>query len=200
MAVADVLGAPVKRVEDPRFITGKGRYLDDIVMPGMAHLAILRSPYAHANVRSIDTSAARQAPGVITVITGADITYNPLPMAWPAGGASGIQNNVNTPRVLATDSVKWTGEGVAAVVAETEAEAVDAIGVIEVDYEPLPTVVDAEKATQPGAPQLHENAPNNIVFEWNVGDKAGTDAAIDGAEVVVRHPEQHQHAAGPRNG
>src|SRR4249920_1827869 len=159
--VADVLGAPVKRVEDPRFITGKGRYLDDIVMPGMAHLAILRSPYAHANVRSIDTSAARQAPGVITVITGADITYNPLPMAWPAGGASGIQNNVNTPRVLATDSVKWTGEGV-------------------------PAVVDTEGATKPGAPQLHENAPNNVVFEWQVGDKDGTDAAFADAEVVVK--------------
>ena len=186
MAVADVLGAPVKRVEDPRFITGKGRYLDDIVMPGMAHLAILRSPYAHANVRSIDTSAARQAPGVITVITGADITYNPLPMAWPAGGASGIQNNVNTPRVLATDSVKWTGEGVAAVVAETEAQAVDALELIQVDWEPLPAVVDTEGATKPGAPQLHENAPNNVVFEWKVGDKDGTDAAFADAEVVVK--------------
>jgi carbon-monoxide dehydrogenase large subunit len=93
---------------------------------------------------------------------------------------------VNTPRTLATDSVKWTGEGVAAVVAETEAQAYDALDAIHVDYEPLPSVVDAEKAIQPGAPQLHENAPNNVVFEWSVGDKAGTDAAIDGAEVVVR--------------
>jgi carbon-monoxide dehydrogenase large subunit len=182
----DVLGAPVRRVEDPRFITGKGRYLDDIKLPGMAHLAILRSPYAHANVRSIDTSTAKAAPGVIAVIVGADIPYNPLPMAWPAGGASGIQNNTNTPRVLATDDVKWTGEGVAAVVAETAEQAVDALELIRVDWEPLPTVVDAEKATQPGAPQLHENAPNNVVFEWSVGDKAGTDAAFEAAEVVVR--------------
>ncbi len=182
----DVLGAPVKRVEDPRFITGKGRYLDDIKLQGMVHMAILRSPYAHANIRSIDTSAAKAAPGVLTVIVGADIPYNPLPMAWPAGGASGIQNNVNTPRVLATDSVKWTGEGVAAVVAETPEQAQDALDLIVVDWEPLPTVVDAEKATQPGAPQLHENAPNNIVFEWAVGDKAGTDAAFAGAEVVVK--------------
>ena len=97
--VQDVLGAPVKRVEDPRFITGKGRYLDDIKLTGMAHLAILRSPYAHANIRSIDTSKAKAMPGVIAVIVGADIPYNPLPMAWPAGGSSGIQNNVNTPRV-----------------------------------------------------------------------------------------------------
>jgi carbon-monoxide dehydrogenase large subunit len=184
--VTDVLGAPVKRVEDPRFITGKGRYLDDIKLPGMVHLAILRSPYAHANIRAIDTTAAKAAPGVLAVITGADITYNPLPMAWPAGGASGIQNNVNTPRVLATDSVKWTGEGVAAVVARTSEQAVDALELIDVDWEPLPAVVDTEGATKAGAPQIHENAPNNVVFEWAVGDKDGTDAAFADAEVVVR--------------
>src|SRR6187397_1759918 len=125
-------------------------------------------------------------PGVLDVIVGADVPYNPLPMAWPAGGSAGIQNNISTPRVLATDSVKWTGEGVAAVVADTPEQAVDALEKIDVDWEPLPAVVDAEKALEPGAPQLHENAPKNVVFEWNVGDKDGTDAAIDGAEVVVR--------------
>jgi carbon-monoxide dehydrogenase large subunit len=125
-------------------------------------------------------------PGVVAVFVGADIPYNPLPMAWPAGGSAGLQNNVNTPRILATDDVKWTGEGVAAVVAETEAQAFDAIREIDVDYTPLPTVVDAEKATQDGAPQLHENAPNNIVFDWTVGDKDGTDAAFADAEVVVK--------------
>jgi aerobic carbon-monoxide dehydrogenase large subunit len=183
---ADVLGAPIKRVEDPRFITGKGRYLDDVQLTGATHLAILRSPYAHANIRSVDTSKAKTMPGVLAVFVGADIPYNPLPMAWPAGGSAGLQNNVNTPRILATDSVKWTGEGVAAVVAETEAQAFDAIAAIEVDYEPLPTVVDAEKATQDGAPQLHENAPNNIVFDWTVGDKDGTEAVFANAEVVVK--------------
>jgi carbon-monoxide dehydrogenase large subunit len=182
----DVLGSPVKRTEDPRFITGKGRYLDDIKLTGMVHMAILRSPYAHAKIKSIDTAAAKKRPGVLAVIVGADIPYNPLPMAWPAGGSSGIQNNVNTPRVLATEDVKWTGEGVAAIIAETPEQAVDALDAIVVDWEPLPTVVDAEKATRPGAPQLHENAPNNIVFEWQVGDKAGTDAAIAAAEVVVK--------------
>jgi aerobic carbon-monoxide dehydrogenase large subunit len=182
----DVLGAPVKRREDARFITGRGRFLDDIKLASMAHLAILRSPYAHARIRSIDRSAAKAMPGVLAVYTGADIPYAPLPMAWPAGGASGLQNNVNTPRVLATDDVKWTGEGVAAVVAETAAQAEDALAAIAVDWEPLPAVVDAEAATKPGAPQLHENAPNNIVFEWSVGDRAGTEAAIAGAEVVVR--------------
>ena len=185
MAV-DVLGTSVKRTEDPRFISGKGLYLDDIKLTGMVHMSILRSPYAHAKIRSIDTSAAKAMPGVLAVFTGADIPYNPLPMAWPAGGSSGVVNNINMPRVLATDDVKWTGEGVAAVVAETPEQAVDALEAIEVDWEPLPTVVDAEKATQPGAPQLHENAPNNVVFEWTVGDKAGTDAAIEAAEVVVK--------------
>jgi aerobic carbon-monoxide dehydrogenase large subunit len=185
-APADVLGAPIKRVEDPKFITGNGRYLDDIHLQGMTHLAILRSPYAHANIRSIDASAAKGMPGVLAVFTGADIPYNPLPMAWPAGGSAGIQNNVSTPRVLATDSVKWTGEGVAAVVAETAEQAADAVDAIHVDWEPLPAVVDAEKATQPGAPQLHDNAPNNVVFTWTVGDKDGTEAAFADAEVVVK--------------
>src|SRR3954470_9728653 len=141
MAV-DTIGAPIKRREDPKFITGEGRYLDDITLPGMTYLAILRSPYAHANIRSVDTSRAKTMPGVLAVFTGADIPYNPLPMAWPAGGVSGIQNNVNTPRILATDDVKWTGEGVAAVVARTPAQAVDALELIDVDWEPLPAVVD----------------------------------------------------------
>jgi carbon-monoxide dehydrogenase large subunit len=182
----EVLGAPVKRVEDARFTTGKGRYLDDIKLPSMAHVAVLRSPYAHANIKRIDTAAAKAMPGVIAVIVGADIPYNPLPMAWPAGGVSGIQNNINTPRILATDSVKWTGEGVAAVVAETPEQAQDALEAIVVDWAPLAAVVDAEAATKAGAPQLHENAPNNVVFEWNVGDKGGTEAALKDADVVIR--------------
>src|SRR4029077_15488568 len=103
-----------------------------------------------------------------------------------AGGVAGIRNNVNSPRVLATDSVKWTGEGVAAVVAETPEQDTDALEAIRVDWEPLPAVVDMEEAIAPGAPQLHENAPNNITFEWTVGDRDGTDHAIKQAEVVVR--------------
>src|SRR5437762_337664 len=186
MAV-DVLGAPVKRKEDPRFIRGEGNYVDDIKLSGMVYAAVLRSPYAHANIRSVDTSRAKGMPGVVGVYTGQDfMDYNPLPNAWPAGGAAGLQNNNNMPRVLATDSVKWTGEGVAVVVAESVEQAADALNEIHVDYEPLPAVVDAEKATQPGAPQLHENAPNNIVFTWTLGNKDGTDEAFAKAEVVVR--------------
>ena len=149
------IGQRIKRVEDPKFITGKGRFLDDIQLQGMVHLAILRSPYAHANIRSIDTSRAKEMPGVIAVFTGEDIPYNPLPFAWPAGGSAGLQNNVNMPNVLAKDSVKWTGEGVAAVVADTPGHAQDALEAIDVGYEPLPAVVDVEKAMKPGAPQLH---------------------------------------------
>ena len=130
----DVLGAPVKRVEDPRFITGKGRYLDDIQLQGMVHIAILRSPYAHANIRSIDTSSGRRRPRASSPSSSARTSRTTrCPMAWPAGGAVGLQNNVNVPRTLATDSVKWTGEGVAAVVAETPAQAQDALELIDVD-------------------------------------------------------------------
>jgi carbon-monoxide dehydrogenase large subunit len=193
MAIATPLGAPVKRTEDPRLVTGAGSFLDDIKLPGMTHAAILRSPYAHARIVSIDTTRAAAMPGVIAVFTGKDLEseLNPLPCAWAAGGASGgevggVTNNLNTPRVLAVDDVKWTGEGVAVVIAETLEQAVDARAAIEVDWDPLPVVVDTEGATAPGAPQLHENAPNNVAFTWAIGDADGTAAAIDGAEVVVR--------------
>src|SRR4029450_13745815 len=106
---------------------------DDMRRTGTPQREILRSPYAHANIRSVDTSKAKGMPGVLAVIVGADIPYNPLPMAWPAGGSAGLQNNVNTPRILATDDVKWTGEGVAAVVAETEGQAFGALEGIQVD-------------------------------------------------------------------
>ena len=182
------IGTPLRRKEDPRFITGTGTYLDDVQLANVAHAAILRSPYAHARIRSVDTSVATAMPGIIAVYTGQDLKDLPaLPCAWPAGGASGpYTNNLNTPRLLALDDVKWAGEGVAMIIAESPEQAQDALESIEVDYEPLGVVVDAEQATQPGAPQLHENAPNNVAFEWWAGDKDGTAAAIEGAEVVVR--------------
>jgi carbon-monoxide dehydrogenase large subunit len=193
MAVASPLGTAVKRTEDPRLVTGAGNYLDDIKLPGMTHAVILRSPYAHAKITSIDTSRAAAMPGVLAVFTGKDLEseLNPLPCAWAAGGASGgdvggVTNNLNTPRVLAVDDVKWTGEGVAVVIAETAAQAVDARDAIDVSWDPLPVVVDTEGATADGAPQLHENAPNNVAFTWAIGDPDGTAAAIDGAEVVVK--------------
>jgi carbon-monoxide dehydrogenase large subunit len=187
----DTLGTPLKRKEDPRFITGTGSYLDDVKLNNVAHAAILRSPYAHARIRGIDTRAAAAMPGVIAIITGQDLKDLPaLPCAWPAGGASGggglYTNNLDTPRLLALDDVKWAGEGVALVIAETTEQAHDALDAIEVDWDPLPAVVDAWEAVQPGAPQLHENAPSNVACTWFTGDKDGTAAAIEAAEVVVR--------------
>ena len=180
------LGASIKRKEDPRLITGEAKYLDDIQLPGMVYAAILRSPYAHAKIKSINKDKAAKVPGVITVLTGEDFKELPaLPCAWQAE-AGRIQNNVNTPRVLEIDRVTHTGMGVAVVVAEDRYIAEDALNLIEVDYERLAVVVDAEKTTQDGAPQIHENAPNNICMDWSCGDKNGTDAALGSSEVVVK--------------
>jgi carbon-monoxide dehydrogenase large subunit len=179
-----LVGQAIKRREDPRLITGQGTFLDDIKLPGMTHACALRSPYAHAKIKSIDTSKAKAHPGVVAVFTGEDmLDLNPLPCAWQAGR---VKNNVNTPRVLAVGEVHFAGDPVALVIAEDRYIARDACDLIEVEYEPLPVVVDAKKATEPGAPQLHENAPNNIVMEWEAGDKAKADTAIAAAEVVVR--------------
>jgi carbon-monoxide dehydrogenase large subunit len=178
-----LIGARVKRVEDPRLITGAAKYLDDLRIPGLAAVAIVRSPYAHARIRSIDTSAAAEAPGVIGVFTGKDFEHlNPLPCAWQAGG---VDNFVNTPRALEIDRVTFTGAGVAAVVAETAAQAEDAMGLIQVDWEPLDVVVDAEEAAGEGAPQLHENAASNIAMDWTCGNLEATDAALAEADVRI---------------
>lgn len=181
-----VVGSAVKRKEDPRLITGEAKYLDDVQLTGMTYAAILRSPYAHAKIKSINTKKAEKYPGVVAVFTGQDFKDLPaLPCAWQAE-AGRIQNNVNTPRVLEIDRVTHTGAGIAVVVADDRYTAEDALALIEVDYEPLPVVVDAEKTTFPDAPQIHENAPNNICMDWSVGDKDGTDAALSSSEVVVK--------------
>lgn len=178
-----LVGQAIKRREDPRLITGQGTFLDDIKLPSMTHACVLRSPYAHAKIKSIDTSKAKAHPGVVAVFTGEDmLDLNPLPCAWQAGR---VKNNVNTPRVLAVGEVHFAGDPVALVIAEDRYIARDACDLIEVEYEPLPVVVDAKQATEPGAPQLHENAPNNIVMEWEAGDRTKADAAIAAAEVVV---------------
>jgi carbon-monoxide dehydrogenase large subunit len=179
-----LVGESVKRVEDARLITGEAKYLDDLNLPGMAHVAILRSPYAHARINGIDTSKAAEHPGVIAVYTGKDFEDLPaLPCAWQAGG---VENFVNTPRVLEIDRVTFTGAAVAVVVAETKYAAEDALGLIEVDYEPLDVVVDVEAAVAEGAPQIHENAPGNIVMDWSIGDAGATDKALGEADVVVK--------------
>jgi len=179
----NIIGTRMKRVEDPSMITGAAKYLDDLKLPGMAYVAILRSPYAHALIKGIDTAKAAAQPGVIGVYTGKDFEHlPPLPCAWQA---SGTENFVATPRALEIDRVTFTGAGVAAVVAETRVAAEDALAHIEVDWDPLEVVVDVERAVEDGAPQLHEAAKGNIVMDWDCGDAAATDKALAEAEVVV---------------
>src|ERR671922_1483181 len=179
-----VIGARMKRVEDPRMITGAAKYLDDLKLPGMAYVPVLRSPYAHARINGIDTQKAAAHPGVVGVYTGKDFEHlNALPCAWQASGAD---NFVATPRALEIDRVTFTGAGVASVVAETRAAAEDALSLIEVDWEPLEVVVDVERAIESGAPQLHEAAERNVVMNWTCGDAAATDQALADAEIVVK--------------
>jgi aerobic carbon-monoxide dehydrogenase large subunit len=179
----NLIGTRMKRVEDPSMITGAAKYLDDLKLPGMAYVAVLRSPYAHARINGIDTAQAAAHPGVIGVYTGKDFEHLPaLPCAWQAGGT---ENFVATPRVLEIDRVTFTGAGVAAVVAETRAAAEDALSLIEVDWEPLEVLVDVERAVEEGALQLHDVAKGNVVMDWETGDAAATDKALEEAEVVV---------------
>ncbi|MCY4526679.1 MAG: molybdopterin-dependent oxidoreductase [Anaerolineaceae bacterium] len=185
-----VVGKAVKRKEDPRLITGEARYLEDINLHGMTHIAILRSPHAHANIVSINSERAAAVPGVIGVFTGQDfMDVNPLPCPWPAGG---VDNNLNTPRALEVEKVTHVGAGVAVVVAEDRATAQDAVELIDVEWDVLPAVTDAEEATFDGAPQLHENAPNNVCMEWDCGDQGGTDAALAASDVVVKQRLRNQ--------
>jgi carbon-monoxide dehydrogenase large subunit len=179
-----LVGKPIRRREDPKLMTGDGHFLDDIKLPGLAHAAVLRSPVAHAKIRSIDTSRAMTMPGVIGVFTGEDLAdVNPLPCAWQAAG---VDNNVATPRLLALGEVRQVGDPVAVVVAESVYQANDALEAIDVDFDEMPTVVDAREAIKDGAPQLHENAANNIVMHWTCGTDAATvDSALAAADVRV---------------
>lgn len=185
-----VFGKAIKRREDPRLITGEARYLEDLKMQGLAAVAILRSPYAHAKILSIDTSAAEAMDGVIGVFTGKDFEdLNPLPVAWQI---TGTENFVNPPRALAIDKVTFTGCGVAAVVAENRYIAEDALEQIVVEYEELPVVVDAEKATHADSPQIFENAANNVCMDWSIGDADGTEQALNSADRVITHRIRNQ--------
>ena len=168
------------RVEDARFLRGQGNYVDDVTMPGMLFSAILRSPYAHARIRAIDTSAAEALPGVRAVITGQ--TLAGLKLAWMPTLSADVQ------AVLATDKVRFQHQEVAFVVADSKYIARDALELIEVDYEPLPPVVDAKRALDPGAPVIRddiEGKADNHIFDWESGDAQETERVFAGAEVVV---------------
>ena len=180
MATA-LFGDSVKRTEDPRLITGRGKYVDDIRLTGMTHMAFVRSPYAHANIRSVDTSAAANAPGVLTVFTGADLQeqLGGLPVAWLLPD---LKQPPHPP--LAYETVRYVGDAVAVVVADTAYQAADAAELVDVDYEILPAIVNAEAATKDGAPQLHSEAENNIAWDWNISG-GDYDEAIKDPDVIV---------------
>lgn len=179
-----VFGSPIRRREDPRLITGTATYTDDLKLPGMVHAAILRSSQAHARIKHIDTSKARKAPGVLAVYTSADTApaLKAMPCLWLIPGSD---LKVAEYPLLAKDVVRYVGECVAVVVADTRYQAQDAVDLIDVDYEPLPAVVDPEKATTQGAPQLHKDVAKNQAFHWVVAG-GDVDAAFRNAEVVVR--------------
>ncbi len=181
------IGQPVPRVEDPRFITGRGRYVDDIDLPRQCCGVVLMSPHAHARIKKIDTAKAKAAAGVLAVLTGADVTADKLgPLAPPMPEDMGGPKGFRTPRaILVTDKVRAVGDRVAFVVAETPAQARDAAELIEIDYEPLPAVISAEDAVKPGAPTVWDEAPGNVAFTLMMGNKDATDAAFAGAKHAV---------------
>jgi carbon-monoxide dehydrogenase large subunit len=184
------VGQGVSRFEDPRLIRGGGRYTDDIQLPGMAHGVALRSPHAHAKIRSIDVTAARSAPGVLAVLTASDVKaagYGDLPV--PAGLKRRDGSPMYKPRypILAEDRVRWVGDSVAFVVAETVALAQDAAELIKVDYEELPAITSTAEAPTADAPRVWEDCPDNICFVELIGDKDAVEAAFSGAAHVIRH-------------
>ncbi|HJU19475.1 MAG TPA: xanthine dehydrogenase family protein molybdopterin-binding subunit [Stellaceae bacterium] len=183
------LGQPVPRFEDPRLLRGGGRYVDDMVLPRMAFGHVLRSLHAHARIRAIDTTAARAAPGVLAVLTGADWEksgWRDLPTA--AGNRQRDGSLAYRPYypALVKDRVRWVGDYVTLVVAETRHQAMDAAELIAVDYEPLPAVVSTADAARPGMPLVWEKCPDNICFVYREGDEAATAAAFAGAAHVVK--------------
>jgi carbon-monoxide dehydrogenase large subunit len=182
MATARLLGASIKRREDPRFITGKGNYTDDLKLPGLTYAVFVRSPHAHARIRKIDTAGAKAHPGVVAVFTGTDMAgVNSLPCGW-------LLPELKIPphMPLATNAARYLGDPVAVVIAETQSAARDAADLVDVDWEALPSVTSTEKAAAPGAARIHEVAPDNVAFKWQIGDAAATDAAFKSAAVVVK--------------
>jgi carbon-monoxide dehydrogenase large subunit len=189
------VGQALRRKEDPRMITGRGRYVDDMVVPGMLYMAVVRSPEAHARIVSVDSSAAAAMPGIHGVFSGEDLDLaSPLPMAWVPPGVE-----VNAPEhwPLAKGEVKYVGQGVAVVVGEDKYAVVDAAEQVLVEYDPLPVVVDPEKALADGSALVHSDFGTNKTHEWSIGG-GDMDAAWSEAEVVVeRRIVNHRTAGAP---
>lgn len=183
------LAQSIRRVEDPRLLLGRGRYTDDILLPGMLHGIVLRSPHAAAKINRIDTKAAASVEGVKAIYTGADFRADgigPMPCAAPVQNRDG-SNMVDPPHpALVEDAVRYVGDPVAFVVADTPAAARDAAELITVDYDVQPSITDLAAAMESGAPLVWPEAANNIVFDWGLGDKSATDALFASAAHVTR--------------
>src|SRR5207253_5084175 len=182
-----LFGKSIKRREDPRFITGRGTYVDDVKLPGMTYAAFVRSPHAHARIKAIDAARARKVPGVIAVYTSQEIKVGGLPCGWMLPGIK-----VPTRPVLAQGKARYVGEPVAIVIGETPYAAKDGAEAVSVTYEALPVVSDGKKAHQKGAPQLFDEIPSNQCFYWTIGDKAAAEAAFKSAATVVSQPLVNQ--------
>ncbi|MEZ5871585.1 MAG: xanthine dehydrogenase family protein molybdopterin-binding subunit [Nitratireductor sp.] len=175
------IGARVLRKEDQRFITGKGRYTDDFKMAGMHYAAFVRSPHAHAKIKGIDKSAAEAMPGVVAVLDGKQLTgdgIGNLICGWMIHSKDGSPMNMGAWSAIATEKVRYVGDAAAVVIADSLANARSAAEAVAVDYEVLPHVVDAVSALKSGAPQLHPEAKNNMIYDWEIGEAAATDAAL----------------------
>ena len=182
------IGASVRRKEDHRFITGKGRYTDDINRQGQAHAYFLRSPHAHATIKSIDLAKAKAMPGVVAILTGEDIAADKvggLICGWMIHSKDGSPMKAGAHPVLAQGKVRYVGDHVAMVIADTVAQAKDAAEAINVDYEPLRAQVDTATAQQ-ASPAIHEVASDNTVYRWHLGDKVKTEAAFAAAKHVTK--------------
>lgn len=183
------IGARVVRKEDKRFITGKGRYVDDIKLTGMTHAYFIRSPHAHAKVKGIDSSAALKMPGVVAVLTGkqlVDDKVGNLICGWAITSKDGSPMKMGAWPAMAPETVRFVGQAVAVVIAESKNLARDAAESVVVDYEELPAVADMHAAIKPGAPQLHPEAPGNQVYDWVIGDEGAVNGAFSKAANVVK--------------
>ncbi|MDE0697083.1 MAG: xanthine dehydrogenase family protein molybdopterin-binding subunit [Boseongicola sp.] len=186
--MSEGIGAPVKRKEDKRFITGKGKYTDDIRMENQTYAAFVRSPHAHAEIKGIETSAAEGMSGVIAVLDGAQLTgdgIGNLICGWAISSKDGSPMNMGAWSALATERVRYVGDAVAVVIAESKDEAQAAAEAVEVSYNELPVAANIAAALAEGAPEIHENAPGNVIYDWELGDDDAAEAALAGAAHVT---------------
>src|SRR5438105_302326 len=183
-AARSVIGDAPKRREDLRFVTGRGRYLDDLVFEGLVHAMVLRSPQAHARIERIDTGRARAGSGVLAVLTAQDAQADglqPLRPSAEANATTGEPFAFAPQPLLARDKVRYAGEPVALIVAETRAQALDAAEQVVIDYSPLPAVTTAAAARAPGAPEISPEVPGNLCFDWRTGEGPAVAAAFAAA-------------------